>query len=132
MSFDTLMRHTFIPERREAVYVDGEPQLDEDGHTVTETVEGEPFRGTAQLKQARELALASQAGTVLYDYDLFTRKRDLTSLDDIWHDPSRCNASNDLGSVHYQVRFGHDDADRGHHHKYDARITSSEPFPEGS
>lgn len=127
MSFTSLMRHIYVHEQRVSLGT-----LDEDGHTETGIVEAGTFRGTAQMKQARELDWASRGGTVLYDYDLFTTKGDLSTLDRVWHDPARCNARNDLPDLRYEVRTAVDDADRGHHYKYDARITTAEPYPEGS
>jgi hypothetical protein len=75
--------HTLTVERPFGADADANlaTDLDEWGQPVREFVEYATVRGLIQPKTARELALASQAGTEVADHTIYMLRTDLTTAD---------------------------------------------------
>lgn len=120
MSFAALLKHVVRIERQ----VDTGDE-DEYLQPVREPELSDPIRAAIQPKNAREVALLSQAGAEVSDHTIYLRPVHLTAADAIVHDASDCPVEPDIGDVTFQISGIRNASGLGHHLEVDARLVGT-------
>jgi len=127
VSFDSLLRHTVTIVRS---FDDGTE--DEYGQPETSQVVVATVRAAIQPRADREATLTTQAGVVVADHLIYLRPTDVTTADYVVHDPTTCDAPDDLAYERYEIVGTPNAAGIGHHLELDARLISSPVLDLGS
>lgn len=111
--------------------------------TGSETDYGQPvdtietshvFAAAIQPKTARELALTTQGGPPIGDFNIFIQDRVVGNEETIIHDTSLCPKSDetDFQDARFEILGVRNETGRGHHLALDARLIGSPGGVEGS
>ena len=90
------------------------------------------LKAALQPKDAREMALVSQAGAGVGDWTIFTFPIDLEGADAIWHDQGDCPMTDDLPHLRFEITGIRNAAGLGHHLEIDARAVQGTQDVTGS
>jgi hypothetical protein len=129
MAFADLLDHQVYIERKVGTGTETDY-----GHEVTTIETSALFAAAIQPKTARELALTTQDGPPIGDFNIFIEERVVGNQEAIIHATSLCPKADevDYADSRFEILGVRNETGRGHHLALDARLIGQPGGVEGS